>query len=240
MSNKLSNKLADLSAKSSNGLSGVSGAPSPTHSLRYSRETVTKLAEGGMRPAAIARHLDANYDHVARDIRAARASGRSIPAHGSGPVPRAGRPCPGDEVVRLSREGLRASEIAVRLGHSSTNVAYHLHVARRAGELPPTIKSKPGPAKRTPARWTGVDSFPPAAEVADQVAALGLDCGLPVHEVFRMLWLGLRRTQIAGAVWVPMRNLARLSERLHHCGILLARSAPGRYDIVPLQGRAST
>lgn len=57
------------------------------HSVRYSRETVARLAEGGMRPAAFAQYFDADYDRVARDIRAARASGRSLPSHGSGPLP---------------------------------------------------------------------------------------------------------------------------------------------------------
>lgn len=211
------------------------------HSVRYSRETVARLAEDGMRPAAIAAHLDADYDRVARDIRAVRASGRSIPGHGSGPLPRAGRPCPGDEVVRLARDSLRACDIAAKIGHPATNVNYHLRVARRAGELPLTTRSKPGPDKQTPARWTGAEGFPPAAEVADQVVALGLDRGLPVHEVFRMLfttscrcpeqgWMPKPRTASVAAMERTPGDLSLILPDLAYASSYLAARAEGYTD----------
>lgn len=152
----------------------------------YRREAVLSLAEGGMRPAAIAAHLGVDHDRVAQDVLAARASGRSIPTFGSCPLPSVGRSCCRADVVQLAKAGLRPNDIAVQLGFPNAAVAYHLRAARRGGCLPPTSRSKPG-SDKSPTRWTGAEGFPPAAEVADQVVARGLDRGVPVHEVFHLL-----------------------------------------------------
>lgn len=226
--------------------------PNPAPLGRYPTGRGLALAEDGVRPAAIARNLGVDAERVRLDV--ARASGRPIPIFGSGPLPASGRSCNRGDVVRLAREeGLGATQMAARLGYSRSTVDCHLLVARRRGELPlaaPGGFANAGNAGSAGANkaatpmegaplageppWSGAEGLPPSDDVADQVLGLGQDSGLPVHEVFRLVWLGARQTQIARALGLPTGRVANLVFRARRTGLPIPVLGQGRYNAVRL------
>ena len=151
-------------------------------------------------PRSYAADLGADHDRAAHDVAVARASSCSIPLFGSRPLPSVRRPRCRADVVRLARAGLRPGEFAARLGFLKAKAVYHLRVARRAGLVPSTPKSRPGPEEPNSAR-------PSAASKRFSPALRGV-ISLMRRREYAVTGARLKRArEAAGTAWAGLEGL---------------------------------